>query len=730
MTSGWLFDTYPVGDKMVSWIKNDNSITRIEDIWTPSIYVARDNISDLEKLSGNKKILTFVTNSILVNKIEKVTDREKSKVLQLRLKDSNSLLRLAKEIESSYPFGTYRLYNVDVLPAQSYFYEHDIFPMGQFIKNEKWIANDDVSSTDYDLPNFEIRCLSVIPKKQGRLAKFSDKIKSISLGDVIIESNDESEIILQLVSEIKKQDPDFVITQNGDSFEFPYLIHKAQEHHILNHLVLGRENVSMSTSKQTGTSYFLYGRMYCKPSAIKLLGRIHIDTSNCFLWNGQDDLHGLYEISRICRMPLQTTARASIGKCMSSLQFYNATKRGLLIPWKPTMAEAFKSRYELLIGDRGGLIFEPEVGVHENVAELDFASLYGSIIEKKNISAETILCSCCHDSENKVPELNYNICSRRGIVPKSLEILLQKRKLYSTLLAESRDDKNTRIYDARKSALKWILVTSFGYLGFNNAKFGRIDAHMAVCAFARQILLQAVRIAESHGFKVLHGIVDSIWIYKKNSTREECERVRDDIVKQTNFELSLDIYKWLVFLASKESPMIPVANRYFGVFESGKLKIRGIEIRRHDTPLFFKKCQQEMLDLMATGKNISHVRSMGPQLLKIHKKYLSLLKDHKVSAKELVFTIGASKNVEDYKLNSVQKDTMMQLQEEGEYIKAGQKIRYVIIDYDRKQRRSAPLEMIKEDYDVKRYAKLLTDCCMTMLKPFGIEILHEENTLG
>jgi hypothetical protein len=31
-----------------------------------------------------------------------------------------------------------------------------------------------------------------------------------------------------------------------------------------------------------------------------------------------------------------------------------------------------------------------------------------------------------------------------------------------------------------RNSLKWILVTSFGYLGFNNAKFGRIDAHIAV----------------------------------------------------------------------------------------------------------------------------------------------------------------------------------------------------------------------------------------------------------
>jgi DNA polymerase-2 len=382
------------------------------------------------------------------------------------------------------------------------------------------------------------------------------------------------------------------------------------------------------------------------------------------------------------------------------------------------MAEAFKPRSELLIGDRGGLIFEPEVGVFEKVAELDFASLYGSIMEKKNISAETILCRCCPDSENRVPELNYNICRRVGIVPQSLRILLQKRKMYSELLAQ---DPENKIYEARKSALKWILVTSFGYLGFNNAKFGRIDAHMAVCAFARQILLQAVRIAEKSGFRVLHGIVDSIWLYKKGATRKECENVRNDIVKKTGFEMSLDIYKWLVFLPSKEDEMVPVANRYFGAFEIGKLKIRGIEARRHDTPLFFERCQLEMLDLMATADSVSEVKEMMPQVTTIFEKYRKMLQDHNVAIEELSFTTRASKNVEDYKANSVQKDAMLQLKEEGESIKAGQKIQYVITDYSRRTKRSAPLKMKGNRYDVKQYTKLLADCCNTVTKPFGID---------
>jgi DNA polymerase elongation subunit (family B) len=58
-------------------------------------------------------------------------------------------------------------------------------------------------------------------------------------------------------------------------------------------------------------------------------------------------------------------------------------RNDILIPWKPTLTEHPKSLGDLLTADRGGLIFEPIIGVHENVAELDFVSLYPTIMFKK-----------------------------------------------------------------------------------------------------------------------------------------------------------------------------------------------------------------------------------------------------------------------------------------------------------------------------------------------------------
>jgi DNA polymerase elongation subunit (family B) len=90
-------------------------------------------------------------------------------------------------------------------------------------------------------------------------------------------------------------------------------------------------------------------------------------------------------------MPLHTASRASIGTSMSSLQFYQAIKDDVLIPRNKSIPEAFKSAYELLVGDRGGFVYEPRVGIHDDIGEVDFASMYPALMVKHNISAETVL---------------------------------------------------------------------------------------------------------------------------------------------------------------------------------------------------------------------------------------------------------------------------------------------------------------------------------------------------
>ena len=47
--TGWLFDAYPVGPRMVFWIKTaDGSMVRVTDDWSHSIYVGCDDTQEAQ----------------------------------------------------------------------------------------------------------------------------------------------------------------------------------------------------------------------------------------------------------------------------------------------------------------------------------------------------------------------------------------------------------------------------------------------------------------------------------------------------------------------------------------------------------------------------------------------------------------------------------------------------------------------------------------------------------
>jgi DNA polymerase I len=729
---GWILDLYTESPgKMVVWVKLESGETkRLVDRWAPSIFVASDDkqdLADLEKGKGRD-----FSWSRRVMRLERATDRAESEVLELVVEDAKKLAPLAEAVERSRPFGTYRLYNVDVPPEQMYLYENDLFPLAYCDVSEtrdglSWDIQDDIWSCQYVIPSLRTVDVEVAIRKSGKMAKYSDPIESIRLmcggESSVVDGGSEGDKILGLVEEIRRLDPDIIFTDDGDAFVLPYLVMRAQASGVAERLSIDRDGSTLSLPAKKGSSYFSYGKILFKPSAMKLRGRVHLDTMSSFVCK-ESGMEGFYEMSRVCRLPLHTASRASIGKALSSLQFYHATKEGMLIPWKPVLAENFKSRAELLVADRGGFIFEPELGVHEGVGELDFSSLYPSIMMRKNISAETVRCGCCPDSANRIPELDWNVCERRpkGIVPKAVEIIVDKRKKYKRLEQATKGEERER-YEARRNALKWVGVATFGYLGFNNAKFGRIDAHIGVCAWDRKVLVDAARVAERRGFKVMHGIVDSLWLRREGANKDDFERLRREIEAETKFAISFEgIYKWIAFLPSKVDAGVPVLNRYFGAYRDGRVKVRGIEARRHDTPTLFSRCQLEILSVLGKGETVNEATALVDECVGVFLKYAWSILDHSAPIGDLVFTRRLSKKPEEYVNRSLTATVADQLIREGVELHAGESVRYVITDYESKSpgRRALAFDLVDDMtvYDPKRYVALLAEACSTVLQPF------------
>src|SRR2546426_5638625 len=622
---------------MIIWIKKtDGNHVRLTDPWKPRVHIG-GNYRDLLELACQPEIANYK----FVEKYENAGDKEKSRVLEIEVDGDREAADLAKKIQKTSRYSKFRFYDIDIPSPQMYLYHKDLFPLALIEAEEtssgvQWTLKDSRESVDYQIPPLKTVKLQVNTTKTKKIRSFEDQLASIQITSenrsLTIDSGDEAEKVLGLIEAFQVEDPDVVVTKGGDSFIFPYLARRSQENNILDKLILGRDPSPLHVYEVQGHSYFSYGKILYRETAARLLGRLHVDQHNAFI-SADCGLTGLFEVSRTCIMPIQRASRATIGTNMTSLQLYHAIKQDVLIPWNKNQSEEWKDGNELVVADRGGFIYEPEYGIHDHIGELDFTSLYPKIMWQKNLSGETVKCSCCPDSTNRVPELDYNICQRwTGIVPLSLEILLTKRAIYKTRKKEATDETARSLYDQRQSALKWILVCSFGYLGFKNARFGKIDAHIATCAFSRKVLKQAVALAEAHGFQLVHGIVDSMWLWKPSATAEEYEELCSEISREFNLPISFEgIYKWVVFLNSKIDPRVPVLNRYYGIFQDGTVKVRGIDLRRHDTPGIVRQCQEEMLQVFSKANNSSEFKLLIPKALNVLERYAILLRKRKRS---------------------------------------------------------------------------------------------------
>jgi DNA polymerase elongation subunit (family B) len=559
----------------------------------------------------------------------------------------------------------------------------------------------------------------------------------------------EESVLRQLMGAVSRMDPDVVFTANGDSFAFPFLYYRADRNGLGKVFDLGREPLRRGDAeeaegdnglptplrtKRKPRSYFSYGRIVYKPAAHLLKGRWHIDASGFHM--KESGLEGLMDLARISCMSVQELSRLSPGTAISTMQVHEALVSGYLVAWKKNIPELFKTARDLMAADKGGLILEPVVGVHDQVTEVDFASLYPNIMVRYNISPETILCDCCRPGRNDedgtwdgtgagpadvVPEAGYHFCKRReGIVPRVLRPVIARRFEYK------RRSKLPDMPERRRAAwremndiLKWLLVVCFGYTGYKNARFGRIECHESITSYAREIMIHACNIAESLGFQVLHGIVDSLWVKGRGDTDKMCEAISESIGIPILLE---GHYRWIVFLPNKGSG-VGALNRYYGVFDDGEVKVRGIELRRADTPNYFRRVQEAAVAALAPARDANEFLEHVPGALEVLKGFGEEVLSGGVDPRELVFVNRISQDLSEYRHFSNQVAALKQLKERGFTVRPGQSVRYIITDggsMDWRERVEVA-EFVTEAtaYDREKYFEYLCRCGESLLLPFG-----------
>jgi len=722
--TGWFLEVYAAGEGVTVWLLGDDGRRyRLSHAFPVTFYAA----GPFERL---RKLWRYLQESHVAVKLSRTQRTDLFAglldVMCIEVSEPVGQQRLFHDVQRAFPDLDY--YDADIPLSLRYAAVFEVFPLTRC----RVVADEDGTirqitplDTRWDIDSQPppLRTLTITPDtdpfaRQPTFLRVADGRKEIRL-----ELEPERLLLISLQAAVRTHDPDVILTQWGDTWLFPHLLALQDKLGAL-YFNLNRDE-SCHPLRRKANSYFSFGQVIHRGQQVHLFGRWHIDERNAMLFK-EYGLVGVFEQAQVTGLPVQEIARKSPGAGITTMQMLVALQRGIMVPYQKQQTERFKSALDLIRADRGGLVYQPIIGLHQDVAEIDFVSMYPSIMVKFNVSPETV--GVYGDAVKLVPELGLPIDqSREGLVPATLKPLLAKRIAIRERLAAMHPlDCRYKHLKLRSAALKWLLVVCFGYLGYKNARFGRIEGHEAVTAYSREMLLRAKEAAEDAGYTVLHMYVDGLWIKHQAGSGANVQAVLDEIVTRTGLPIALEgIHRTIVFLPSQLDKRVPVANRYYGVFQDGSLKLRGIEARRHDTPPFVAQVQIEILQRLAQATPRQLPDAYLRDVVELLRRRLADLAGGRVEAATLLVTQRVSRTAGEYKVASPAARAIRQLESEGKALRPGQYVRFL---YTRGEpgvyawNQSVPPDL--KTLDVKRYNDLLLRAAGSVLQP-----LIDEKTL-
>jgi DNA polymerase-2 len=729
---GWLLDATeaPDGAHLHLWVKDDRT-RRVAPVSLPfrPPFLVDGPRRLLEELAHDLDDDPEVAGLAWRREVPTFYETKPRRVLAVTATRNDGRRRLAGAIDRRGEYRRFLLYDVDMTPGQMYHLAHGTYPFAPVDRDGgAFVATMPAEATDLPTPPLVVAPFEVVlaGHRRGTVVPDDPRVASVQLGEARIEGA-EPEVFRALSTELDRLDPDVLLSDDGDGFDLPWLYDRARANGLTpSTFSLGRLPAPLVATSGART-FVSYGRIYHRPAAFPLPGRFHVDRESSFVYDDAG-IDGLVDAARLSRISLQTVARQSPGTAFTAMEIAQALRLGVHVPWKKNRPEAFKSARRLVDADRGGVILVPPPGVFDAVDEFDFASLYPHIMVRHNLSAETLDCACCPDSPERAPGLGYRSCQKRvGLIPKTLGPILARRLAWKRDAARSDlPEVERRKASQRAKMLKWVLVTAFGYQGYRNARFGRIECHEAINAYARDLIARLLPVAEAAGYRVRHGLVDSLWLTPLDPDHPPDGPAFAESVSRT-FDLPLNYegrYRWIVFLPTVEGD-VGVPNRYYGRYESGEFKLRGIGLRRHDTPTLVRRFETELLAMLGRAGSAAEVHALVPRLLARADAFAEAVRAGEWPREELLVAHRVARRAEEFVAFTDTTAALRQLSDVGIDRGPGETVRYLVADRRsrswRDRVRVAERLTGNERYDVDAYLELLARSAETLLVPLGVD---------
>ena len=546
--------------------------------------------------------------------------------------------------------------------------------------------------------------------------KLNTKIITTKNGSNVLLVEKEKEIIEKLKEKIREEAIDVLITYNGDSFDLPYLKERARK--------LGTKfNLGIDGSEPIIRRKGLYNatrlsgiQHFDAYALVRILARFGIINSIKFdletvvnsiygtekekiqaeditkIWNTGKDYEKLLkynfedseftykiaidfmplmiELGKLTKQTLFEVNRSSASDMVEKLLMNKSFQEKKLFPNKPNQNQIKERSIKSF---KGGFVREPLAGLHENLAILDFRSLHPSIMISHNISPETLNCKCCEKGKHISPDGSWFCEKQQGFLPAIQKELLEKRTAIKKQLKEEKDEKKKISLNARQHALKILLNSFYGYLGYERSRWYSFESAKAVTSWSRHYIKEIALKAEKNGFIVVGGDTDSAFIKMpegktKKDVKEFVEKINSELPGVMELELE-GFFKRGLFVTKKEGTA--AKKRYAMIDEKDHIKIVGFEYVRRDWSGIAKNTQKKVIELvLKEGKTIEAITEV--------KKVIEKLKEGKVQKKDLVIFSQIKKRIANYDAIGPHVSAAKKAIKKGKQIGVGSMIGYII----------------------------------------------------
>ena len=358
-------------------------------------------------------------------------------------------------------------------------------------------------------------------------------------------------------------------------------------------------------------------------------------------------------IARISRMSIEDITRFGVNQWIRSMMFFEHRQQNIIIPRRDELLQKGTSSTTAIIKEkkyRGGLVVEPELGIHFNVVVVDFASLYPSIIKVHNLSYETVNCphdECRKDKLNHIEGTTHWICrKKRGMTSILIGTLRDLRVNYYKHLSKdkalSNDDK--QLYGVISQAIKVILNATYGVMGAEIFPLYCLPVAEATAAIGRTTTMRTIRKCNEDNVQVIYGDTDSLFL--KNPTNERLNSISNWAKSELGVDLEIDKrYRYVVFSALKKN--------YLGVLDDGTVDVKGLTGKKSHTPPFIRKAFYEILNVLKevyTEKDFTNAKT---KIKKIVQSLAEDLEKRSIPLEELSFNVMINKSPEKYGIKTL-----------------------------------------------------------------------------